>query len=78
MALKLIPPLVALLTEKEVITIFTHPTVLQHFSLAIKTLVSFVLLDLRFKNDLHLVIWLMPLHQTQRLVSVSFEVTLLT
>ncbi len=49
--LELASILEALLTEEEIVAIFTHPTMLEDLSFAGKALVPFVQLHLRLKND---------------------------
>ena len=52
---KLQPLFIALTTEEEIITILTHPTMLQYLPLTTKALLFFILLDLGFEYYLELV-----------------------
>lgn len=55
----------ALLAEKEVVAVFTHPAMLQDFPFAAEALVALVLLHLRLKNHFQLVLWFVTPRQTR-------------
>ncbi len=49
----------AFTTKEKVVTILAHVAVLDDFYFACETFIFFIIVDLGFKNDLHLMIWLM-------------------
>lgn len=76
--LELLPRIVTLLAEEEIVTVLTHPTILQDLHLAPETLVSLIQLDLWLKYHLQRVRRLVPPRGVEVGPRWPLKITLLT